>query len=307
MKNLFKFIVMTGIVLMVPYLCTYAQVSINADNSLPDASAMLEVKSTTKGALLPRMTQAEISAISNPANGLQVFCTTDSKMYIFVSTVNLWKEVAYGSGTIVPACGSQITDNRDGKIYNILQIGTQCWFKQNLNTGIRIDGLQEQTNNGIIEKYCYSDAEANCAVYGGLYQWNEMMNYSTTPGVQGICPSGWHIPTVDDWATVITFLGGQYVAGGKMKSTGTIGEGTGLWFDPNTGATNESGFTALPAGLRYNSGNFNYMGDYSNFWSSSEDNTTLAWYQYLYYNYSSVTKDNYDKDAGHSVRCLRDF
>jgi uncharacterized protein (TIGR02145 family) len=85
--------------------------------------------------------------------------------------------------------------------------------------------------------------EANCAVYGGLYQWKEMMQYVNTPGVQGICPTGWHVPDVYEFTALASCPGGESVAGGKMKSTGTIEAGTGLWLSPNTGATNESGFT----------------------------------------------------------------
>ena len=93
----------------------------------------------------------------------------------------------------------------EGQIYNTVQIGTQCWLRENLNVGTKINGNQTQTNNGIIEKYCYDDIEANCTAYGGLYQWNEMMQYVTNEGVQGICPLGWHIPTDGEWCAVTQF------------------------------------------------------------------------------------------------------
>ncbi|MCX6278813.1 MAG: hypothetical protein NT004_12060 [Bacteroidetes bacterium] len=309
MKNLFKFIVVPGIFLIIPFLNTFAQVSVNTDNSQPDPSAMLEVKSTTKGALLPRMTLAELSAISNPANGLQVFCTTDGKMYIFVSTLNLWKEVAYGPGTITPpfSCGSSITDSRDGKTYTTVQIGTQCWFKENMNIGTRINGALAQTNNSIIEKYCFNDLDSFCAIYGGLYQWNEMMQYVTTEGAKGICPTGWHIPTDAQWTIATTFLGGTSVAGGKMKTTGTVEAGTGLWYDPNTGATNESGFSALPAGIRDSGGNFWDVGFYGYWWCSLETGSNYALYRYMLYENGDVYSPITSKSYGNSVRCLRNL
>jgi uncharacterized protein (TIGR02145 family) len=214
-------------------------------------------------------------------------------------------DVPTGSKTITfkfAAC----TD-ADNNNYSIVQTGTQKWMAENLNVGVRIAGGWGQTNNSTIEKYCYNNTEANCAIYGGLYQWKEMMQYVTTPGIQGICPTGWHIPTYFEWTTLINFLGGEGVAGGKMKSTGTIEAGTGLWHAPNTGATNESGFTAVPAGGRNVNGMFDLIGNYGLWWSSSEYGTSSAWYCYLYYDYSVVYTLSYSKNYGFSVRCLQDF
>ncbi len=126
---------------------------------------------------------------------------------------------------------------------------------ENLNVGSMINGSSNQTNNGIIEKYCYDDNTSNCDTYGGLYQWEEMMQYVTTPGAQGICPDGWHLPTDEEFKTMEMALGmSQGEAddtgwrgtdeGGKMKESGTT-----HWYSPNMGATNSSGFTALPGGL----------------------------------------------------------
>jgi uncharacterized protein (TIGR02145 family) len=194
-----------------------------------------------------------------------------------------------------------------GQVYNTVQIGSQCWFKENLNIGTRINGTLEQTNNSTIEKYCYNDLESNCVIYGGLYQWNEMMQYVTTAGVQGICPTGWHIPTDAQWTTVTTSLGGTNIAGGKMKTTGTIEAGTGLWHSPNTGATNFSGFSAVPAGNRNSGGTFSVIGHYGYWWSSSEDLASSAWYQYMFYYDSGVYRSSNYKNFGFSVRCVRDL
>jgi len=213
-------------------------------------------------------------------------------------------------------CPGTPTVSYGGQTYNTVQIGSQCWLKESLNVGTRINGTLEQTNNGSIEKYCYNDLESNCAIYGGLYQWNEMMQYVTISGVQGICPGGWHIPTDAEWCTMTQYLdptvncgvsgrSGTNV-GGKMKTTGTIQAGTGLWNSPNNGATNESGFSSLPAGYRYSNGTFSWVGDQSWCWSSTESSTTEAWYRRTTSASVGVErgykiKSNY----GMSVRCLK--
>ena len=382
---------------------TLAQVGINNDNSVPNPSAMLDVKSTSMGFLPPRMTTVQRDAVQSPATGLTIFNTELNCLEFYAGSANGWHCPCLSFGTIsctnpvvmgtymagIPltasntvsltvnntttggynistntgngirfskmgtftTIGSQIialngsgtpaasgttiltvtygtsgcsftvtvsnqiglpcpgtpTVVYEGQTYNTVQIGTQCWLKKNLNIGTKIPGAQEQANNGIIEKYCYNNDDANCSMYGGLYQWNEMMQYVTTQGVKGICPTGWHIPTDGEWTTLSTFLGGTSVAGGKMKSTGTIEAGTGLWYSPNTGATNESGFTAVPAGSREYDDTFYYIGFYGIWWSSSEDLASLAWYRDLGYYYSYVYRDSYLESNGFSVRCLRDL
>ncbi len=278
-----------------------AQVAINTDGSAPDNSAMLDVKSTAKGVLITRLTQTQIEAITSPANGLVVFCTNDGKFYAFRQNDNEWKEIAFGTGTISPPCGTPVYDSRDGKSYNTVLIGTQCWMAENLNIGTMINGSSNQTDNSTIEKYCYDNNTSNCDTYGGLYQWDEMMQYTTQQGTQGICPSGWHIPTDDEWITLTNFLGGVLIAGGKMKETGTT-----HWSSPNTGATNESGFTALPGGYRsYASGSFYTLGLYGFFWSSSEHSDSYAMSRRLRHNSADVYRFYYNTGNGYSVRCLK--
>jgi uncharacterized protein (TIGR02145 family) len=208
--------------------------------------------------------------------------------------------------TGVPCAGTP-TVSYGGQTYNTVQIGTQCWLKENLNIGTRINATLEQTNNSVIEKYCYNDLESNCAIYGGLYQWNEMMQYVTTFGVQGICPSGWHIPTDAQWTAVTDFIGGGTAAGWKMKTTGTIEAGTGLWYSfNNTLATNESGFSAVPAGNRTSTGTFYSIGQYTYWWSSTEYDTSYALGRSTNYGDGNVQFILGIKSFGFSVRCLRD-
>ena len=205
------------------------------------------------------------------------------------------------------------TDPRDGKYYNAVVIGYQCWMAQNLNIGTRVNGSVDQTDNGIREKYCYDDQESNCAVYGGLYQWAELVQYSNgatnttyfttepTENLQGICPQGYHVPTHLEWTTLIAFNGGLPVAGGKMKETGTV-----HWSPPNTGATNSSGFTALPGGVRRDDvlGYLDFH-TYGTFFSATE---TSSYNVYIYSLYNNSVQGEYlahSKSWGRSVRCCK--
>jgi len=211
---------------------------------------------------------------------------------------------AYGNQqsftTLVLSCPGIPTITYGGQVYNTVQIGTQCWMKENLNIGTRIDGSQDQTNNGIIEKYCYNDNVSNCIVYGGLYQWDEMMQYTTAPGVQGICPPVWHLPTDAEWAILTTYLGGVNVAGGKLKETGTI-----HWQSPNTGATNESGFTALPGGYRDFVGVFLSIGGIGGWWSSTNHALGSVNLE-VFYGDDNANPSEYRPKGGFSVPCVKD-
>jgi uncharacterized protein (TIGR02145 family) len=198
-------------------------------------------------------------------------------------------------------CGQSFTDSRDGQVYNTVQIGEQCWMAENLNVGTMINGSINPSNNGVIEKYCYDDDPANCDEYGGLYQWDEMMEYSTTPCSPGICPIGWYIPRIEDFVILSDFLGGEDVSGGKLKEGGTV-----HWNSPNYGATNSSGFTALPGGYIISYEYFN-LGSYCHLWSSSEAYILNAFHGVLVnYNSCFYTDATWYKTHGYSVRCIRE-
>jgi uncharacterized protein (TIGR02145 family) len=191
-----------------------------------------------------------------------------------------------------------------GQTYNTVLIGGQCWFKENLNAGTMVissSGGYKQTNNGTIEKYCFNNDAAKCAVYGGLYEWPEAMKYQGTSGAQGICPPGWHLPSDVDFTVLTNYLGGQGEAGGKMKEAGLV-----HWQAPNTGATNASGFTALPGGYRLNTdGSFTGLGQYGIFWSSSASDAASSWDRYMFYTNDDATRGSAPKGNGFSVRCLK--
>jgi uncharacterized protein (TIGR02145 family) len=182
-----------------------------------------------------------------------------------------------------------------GKTYNTVQIGTQCWLKENLNVGIMIQADQEPSNIGVIEKYCYGNDPANCEIYGGLYQWAE--------AVRGICPTGWHIPTLAELQTLYTFVD-------KNSNTlKAIGQGTG-----SGAGTNASGFSALLTGYRMyrlgqngvTYGDFDHIGYYTYFWSSSAYDIALAYTMRLGSNDITTYMGTDTKNLGFSVRCLKD-
>jgi len=398
-KNLFIPVFFVWFFLMTA-IHAFPQTAINYDGSLPDPSAGLDMKFSTKGFLPPRMTYAQVIAITNPVSGLYLFCTdcgptATGSLVMFMNgawymlnsdclttpsapvagnsvpsltqitwnwntvygaigykwnTVNNFATaIEMGSATTkmetgltcgtpyiryvwaYNSCGNSqpmvlsqstltcvtclpITDPRDGKNYNTVLIGTQCWMAQNLNVGTRINGSVNQTNNGTVEKHCYSDNEANCTIYGGLYQWNEMMNYTTTSnsnpsGRQGICPTGWHVPSDAEWCQMEIFLDPTVICtnsgnlgtniGGMLKETGTI-----HWSSPNVGATNSSGFTALPGG--YRSGGFSYLTTGADFWTTTEYTTSNGYDYFLGYGSSQISKSIDPKTDSYSCRCVKD-
>jgi uncharacterized protein (TIGR02145 family) len=189
----------------------------------------------------------------------------------------------------------------EGKVYHTVQVGSQCWLRENLNAGTRVNsGVDQDPANGLTEKYCYQDLESNCDVYGGLYQWDEMMQGSTGGMVQGICPPGWHLPDNLEFQALAEVLGGDSLCGGKMKERGYI-----HWIYPNSGATNESGLTVLPAGIRNSNTSFGNLRDHAYFWVSTEYSNPHSFYRFL----SEVSDDLFQgyvsKENGMSIRCLQ--
>src|SRR5690554_5171130 len=200
---------------------------------------------------------------------------------------------------------STIKDARDNQTYRIVTIGSQTWMAENLKYLPSVVG-PETGSQTTPHYYVYgyngtnvTDAKAtdNYNTYGVLYNWHAV-------NTGKLCPTGWHVPSDAEWTELTDYLGEN--AGGKLKATGTIEAGTGLWYDPNTGATNETGFTALPGGYCSSDGSFYYVGDYGYWWSASEGNTGYAWGRSVYYSGSDVYRNGYDKELGFSVRCLRD-
>lgn len=266
---------------------------------------MLDVKSTTKGVLFPRLTSAQISAIVNPANGLQVFCITDSKVYIFVGAVGQWKEVAYGTGIITPpyTCGSFMTIYHDagtiapvsktvtyGTVANIPGEPSKCWITGNLGADHQAISVDDATE----------------ASAGWYWQFNRMQGFkhdgtTRTPGTTWIYPisetldwqsandpcthelgSGWRIPTYLEWYNV-----------------DNVGGWT-LWNDLWT-----SGLKLHAAGyLSLNTGSMQFRGSKGMYSSSIQNNNTLAYGLGFGDNYSATA--NYTKSYGFTLRCIKD-
>jgi uncharacterized protein (TIGR02145 family) len=202
---------------------------------------------------------------------------------------------SYETGTV-----TDIDDNT----YRTVKIGNQWWMAENLKvTHYRNgDAIPEVSDSAtwimlITGAYCsYNNDVTNTAIYGRLYNWYAVVDS------HNIAPAGWHVPSDAEWQTLVVYLGGWDVAGGKMKDTGTT-----YWQSPNSSATNESGFTGLPGGGRFGTRGYTGMGTEGVFWSSAEYDRNWAWFRSLYYyNSGSVDRNYLSKSFGFSVRCIKD-
>jgi uncharacterized protein (TIGR02145 family) len=455
-------------------MISFAQnVGINADGSAPDNSAMIDVKSNSKGALIPRMTITERDAIASPAQGLMVFCTdcglngalaiysgtqwrsyqdcmtasptagdqvpyvsaiqwnwansapssyngvqnyrwnttnnwatavdmgdsltytetglscyTTFKRYVWAlsgcgvsapveltattfmnpgtpdtlqgtPTANqiVWKWKAYHEATgykwnstnnyaTATDIGSELTYTQTGLTgatkynayvwattdcgysqtpailteitpaapcdpatvdyggitYHTLQIGTKCWMKENMNIGTKILNSSNQTNNNVLEKYCYNDDEANCTVYGGLYKWDEAMQYSSYDGAKGICPTGWHVARKAE-TDALTILANSL----RTDQQGVVLKESGIDHWQTSGGKNDIGFTVLGSGERYSDGSsFFGLKQTATIWTSTTAYSSYVYYlSFSYGNNNSVTTYG-SKTSGYSVRCVKD-
>jgi len=204
-------------------------------------------------------------------------------------------------------CGDSLFDNRDDQTYATVKIGGQCWMAENINIGTRIDGIEEMTNNNIIEKYCYEDDPVNCETFGGLYQWDEMMQYVKVTGAQGICPEGWHVASNDEWKVLEGMVDSQYAIGDPTwDQISWHGFDVGKKLKITTGnGSNEFGFSVELGGDRYQSGWFSGKGNSSRYWSSSEYPwSNLAYYRQFHSGFDNLYLRNVDKKYGFGVRCI---
>jgi uncharacterized protein (TIGR02145 family) len=222
------------------------------------------------------------------------------------------------TGTTLHTCGAPNIHNpnltygsmtdQEGNVYKTIVIGTQEWMAENLNTSIYRNGDAIPTNlnntawqNTISGAWAYYNNSAGYACpYGKLYNW-----YSCVDARQ-LCPVGWHVPTDAEWTLLTDYLGGESIAGGKMKITGILEATAGLWYSPNYGATNSSGFSGSPGGYRITNGNHTSIGYLGRWWSSSEDDASNAWNSRMSSSNDDVIRGGSIKQYGFSVRCLRD-
>jgi uncharacterized protein (TIGR02145 family) len=279
----------------------------------------------TSGMLTNYLRKLDTASLSNRINNAGLPTTGNSTGNMLYWNGSAWVRITPGSvGQILKVsaggipvwgnadfyCGLTTLSDIDNNTYNTVQIGSQCWMSENLKTsryrnGVSIPIVTDNTAWGNLttggRSWYNNDSTTYENPYGNLYNWYAVADNS------GLCPNGWHVPTDAEWTTLTTtFLGGESVAGGKMKSSGTT-----YWFSPNNGADNSSGFSALPGGYRNNDGSFNNIRIDAIVWSATEFDHNHAWDRNLNYNNSTVVRgylvsNNFRKRSGASVRCLKD-
>jgi uncharacterized protein (TIGR02145 family) len=231
----------------------------------------------------------------DPGSGYQTSDTLEKGSGYWIKA-NADGIVIFNPAAVLDSCSTPEVAFEGGP-YPTVKIGNQCWLAKNLNVGTMVPGAGVHQDNSILEKYCYNDDTANCSTYGGYYEWDEAMQYGTSPGSQGICPSGWHIPTQAEYEELSSAVAGD---GNALKAAGQ-GSGGGA-------GTNTSGFSALLAGARsFSDGSFINFGAYAAFWSSTAAGTTHGWVPLIVATSSSfLTNEIGEQEYGFNVRCLQD-
>lgn len=276
-----------------------------------NASGTNNITTTVNGYRDEDLNMDGIISYSGPANDPSLIVQDIVGMTGSTSITGTYNSTAPGPYT----CGDSIYDSRDGNKYGTTKIGSQCWMSQNLAYLPSVSPSSsgsEYSPRYYVYGYQGGDvsaakATANYNIYGVLYNWPAAMAGSngsnTNPsGVQGVCPDGWHLPSHAEWTQLTDHLGGQSVAGGDMKEAGTA-----HWKSPNTGATNLSGFRALPGGYRYwSTGVFSGLTVLTYFWTSFQSGSVFAYGRYMSYTTTLVSGIPYRLTDGFSVRCLKD-
>ena len=240
--------------------------------------------------------------------------TAGAGAYTFYFGVDMTPDGAITMGNIyydsvvvnVSADATSTVTDIEGNVYNTVTIGTKTWMTENLKVtkyrnGDAIPTTTPATKDASGEtapkyQWAYNGDESNVSVYGRLYTWHAATDS------RGLCPTGWHLPTDAEWTTLTDYLGGESVAGGEIKESGTT-----HWYSPNTGADNSSEFTALPGGVRNYFGPFTNFGYYGYWWSATEYAAGNAFNRYLFYNSGYAARGYSAGDFnGFSVRCVRD-
>jgi uncharacterized protein (TIGR02145 family) len=246
----------------------------------------------------------------------KITCLSPNTLYYLRAYATNSAGTGYGNSVSFSTKNSGITFNPDltydsiididHNYYHIITIGTKIWMAENLrvahyNNGDEIPNIDDgPTWFNLPIGYCcdYGNSQANSTIYGKLY------NFYAVADVRNICPAGWHVASDGEWAALLSYLGGENIAGDKLVETGTA-----HWPCPNTGATNECGFTALAGGTRTGVTNdFYNIGIEADWWSSTEDatNNFAAWYRNMINDVSIVNRMNASKKMGMSVRCVKD-
>jgi len=268
--------------------------NVGIGTATPNASAQLDVSSTNSGFLPPRMTFAQRNAISNPSQGLMIYCTdcgTKGQAQIFDGTD--WTDLTGGL-----ARPKVFVDTFN----NAVTIGNQIWMSKNLSVaryrnGDIIPQVSDATQWAALTTGAWCWIKNDSATYGSTY--GRLYNWYAVNDSRGLAPQGWHVPSDGEWTVLETTLGGSLVAGGTLKNISG-------WSPPNTGATNSSGFSALPGGHRVYDGTFNGFFGYGFWWSSTEFGITEALGRILTIDDTVVGIAYLSKSYGFSVRCIKD-
>ncbi len=213
-------------------------------------------------------------------------------------------DTLYGDNILFYTEDYSFVTDVDDNVYNTINIGSQTWMAENLKTTRYNDGeaiplvKDEKEWAGLSAPgYCWyrNDDEAFKQDYGALYNWYAI-------NTELLCPAGWHTPNDYDWMVLTILLGGETNAGGKLKQPGFS-----YWVEPNTGATNDYGFNALPGGFRYSDGKFYDFGFSAYWWTSGDISARKAYFRFIYYTDRNLYRFNNDKTNGYSIRCIKDL
>ncbi len=252
---------------------------------------------------------AGVLQVGNNAKGQNITSLADpnndqdaaTKSYVDELIVQVMNSFSGENESYTSSTTGKLTDV-DENTYNIVKIGSQWWMAENLRTtkydsGNNIENITDNTNWQTTSEGAWSyydnDSQYN-EPYGKLYNWYAVDDQ------RNICPTGWRAATDEDWTILTDYLGGSEVAGGKLKDKGTT-----YWNSPNSDATNEVGFTALPGGFRLSSGSFRSMGDFGRWWTSTQSSNDNAFHRHMAYDHAEVYDGSSGKNMGYSVRCVK--
>ncbi len=244
---------------------------------------------------------------------------TDVEVLSIINSPTYSQTITFQFETWIPCPGMSTVTDIDGNIYNTVQIGNQCWMKENLKTttysnNTPIPNVAGGSNWDTLTTgaYVWYDNDISWKdLYGALYNWHAVVDPN------GLCPTGWHVPTNDEWTVLTDFIGGTGSPhGNELKSCRQVNSPLGgycnttehpRWNENSTHwGTDDYGFSCLPVGYRVSDGTYNDIGHCGSWWSSTEDSSIYAFYRTLYHHLGEVNVGNYYKRRGSSVRCLRD-